>query len=70
MIKIAVNAGENDGISIVDRKKDIEKLIGDEIVVEEPPISLFHEQKRLLMMCVHMHLYGHRILHRKNIFLI
>ena len=43
MIKIAVNAGENDGISIVDRKKDIEKFIGDEIVVEEPPISLFHE---------------------------
>ena len=40
MIKIAVNAGENDGISIVDRKKDIEKFIGDEIVVEEPPISL------------------------------
>lgn len=31
MIKIAVNAGENDGISIVDRKKDIEKFIGDEI---------------------------------------
>lgn len=76
MIKIAVNAGENDGISIVDRKKDIEKFIGDEIVVEEPPISLFHEnllkgiqtKKAAYDVCAYAPLWAQDIAQEKHLF--
>ena len=44
MIKIAVNAGEYDGISILDKREELKRFTGNEIEVEELPIEVYHQK--------------------------